>query len=783
MPTTIDNILFTDIYGNTSPNYKFNAGDYVKAEINIGVTCTIVSSLSNQITYSALTGEVTINEGSWYDEGFRIGDSVTFLDVDSSNVVVGTFNLTIISIPTDKTIVCSGLPNANNGLPGSNIWVFYKNSTKDEIELNLNWLSSTDVSTNPSMDSLIDGESLKLVVNSVSSLAVGGLANFSQIGKKSGGFEIQTAVIERWANTTYANATKFNYKIILELKDNGVLFPDEYIGTECLKFVFKLIGKQNNGDADGQELYYNAGANSGWFNEAYNSDVSDVESFATNQKLYYNDVNTISFSFLTNNSAPSNFEIGSCYASNDSTYNHNQAESQNKYLALLKTGLISSANIGTTYTSDQLTSAYNNLFYTIRLNNVTITPVGSQLQYDFSLDIDFKYIFNGASTSGFGNFLENRGIGEQNFYLWVKVGNTNVLVSSGPVEKKMPVGVAQPIETTYIINHDNNYNYNDTNPIIAVDNDDINEEDDLAFLCDFALNTNTANYEALNVYIVSNTAPNTDEFILEQMTFDLQNQDFNNFVDIFQNVANDLPTSSNKKTAMLKGFTYSAGFMNLRLYYPFVVNWKYWIKQLNATSYFKSIGADTKRWSNYTFDNGYKTYVKLGFVRDGVEDYYYKEFRIWKYDEGTAIQTTIELIDKSTLLTASNIIEGKEYTIRATHVNTAQNWNFLNAWGQITIEPKESQPRYLVSNEIDADLNNNLLIPNQYKRVNMTLTAPDTIVLECDLDVNLLSQEEYCITSKISQDGTNNNPIFVNKLTEDNLEKITEDNTNVKIKE
>jgi hypothetical protein len=65
----------------------------------------------------------------------------------------------------------------------------------------------------------------------------------------------------------------------------------------------------------------------------------------------------------------------------------------------------------------------------------------------------------------------------------------------------------------------------------------------------------------------------------------------------------------------------------------------------------------------------------------------------------------------------------------------------------------------------------------------MTLTAPDTIVLECDLDVNLLSQDEYCITSKISQDGTNNNPIFVNKLTENNLEKITEDNTNVKIKE
>jgi hypothetical protein len=632
------------------------------------------------------------------------------------------------------------------------------------------------------MDSLIDNETIKLVVNSVSSLAVAGTDTFTQVGKKSGAYGVTSATIERLADSTYANATKYNYKLTIELIDNGVLFPEEYQGSDCLKLVAKLIGKVNNGDAKGQEVFYYASANSGWFNEAYNGQISDILTFPISQNLYYNSKETINFQIEADAGVSNNIEIGASYVANDSNYNHNQQESQSNFLALLKTGLISTANIGQTFTSNQLTSAYNGLTYTIKLVNLVITSGASKV-FDVTLEIDFKYIFNGTSTSGFGNFIENRGQGDRVFYLWLKVGNTNVLVSSNDLSKKLPVGEAENIETTYLINHDNNYNYDDLNSIIAVDNEDINDEDDLAFLCDFALDTDAKNYEAINVYIVANTGPNTDEFILEQMNFNLLDQEFNNFVNIYQNVSNDLPSSSSKKQAFLKYLYFNSGFLGLRIYYPFLCRWKYWLKQLNATNYFKSIGKDTQLWSNYTNTNGYKTYIKLGFVRDGVEDYFYKEFRIYKYDEITDITSTIELIDKDTLTVSNNIIEGKEYTIKATHVNNVQNWNFLNAWGQITIEPKESQPRYLVSNEIDADVNNNLLIPNQYKRVNMTLTAPDTIVLECDLDVNLLSEAEYCITSKISQDGTNNNPIFVNKLTENNLEKITEDNTNVKIKE
>lgn len=783
MPVTIDNINFVDIYGNNSPTYKFNAGDYVKAEINIGITCTIISSLSNQITYSALTGEVTINEGSWYEEGFRVGDSITFLDVSSGNVVNGTYALTITAIPTDKTIRCTGLPNANNQLPGSNIWVFYKNSTKDEIELNLNYLPISDVSQTPSMSSLIDSETIKLSVTSLQALAVSGSLNLTQIGNKSAGFSIDTATITRQANSTFANATKYNYLITLEFTDNGVLFQNEYLGTECLKFVFKLIGKQNIGDTNGQELYYYAGSNSGWFNEAYNSEIPVLNTFPVIQPIYYNIVNNISFSFFTKSTAPNNIEIGSLYFTNDSNYNHNKLDAQNKFLALLKTGLINNGNIGQTFTSEQLPDDYYNLDYTVKLVDLKIQTVGAQKLYNVNLEIDFNYTPQGTPLDSFGHFLESRGIGEQGFYLWLKCGNTNALVCSGQAQKQLPVGSPYVIETKYIINHDNNFNYDNTFSLVATGDTDINDEDDLAFLCDIPLDTDTINYDAINIYLCANTSANTDEIVFEQMSFDLQGQDWNNFVNIFQNVANDLPVSSAKKIAMLRKVAYISPFTTLRVYYPFLCNWKYWQKQLNATAYFKSLGLDTKRWSNYTDTvNGYNTYVKIGFVHDGVEDYDYKQFRIWTYDESPDVTSTIELIDLDTLAVSNNIIEGKNYKIRATHVANVGTWDFLNCWGQITIEEKESQPRDLVSNEIDADLNKRL-IANQYRRLNMTLSAPDTIILECDLDSNLLNSDIYSISSKISNYGTNNNPIFVNKLTESGLDKILESGLDNKIKE
>ena len=118
--------------------------------------------------------------------------------------------------------------------------------------------------------------------------------------------------------------------------------------------------------------------------------------------------------------------------------------------------------------------------------------------------------------------------------------------------------------------------------------------------------------------------------------------------------------------------------------------------------------------------------------------------------------------------------------IKATHTFPS-NYN-QTPWGMITIEPKESSPRYIISTEVDRSQPENPLVgvTNQ-KRCDIQQLNPTTIILRCYVNTNLLSGSEFCISSKISDEGVLNPNPDNNKITENNIDKITEDGTNTKI--
>jgi hypothetical protein len=167
-------------------------------------------------------------------------------------------------------------------------------------------------------------------------------------------------------------------------------------------------------------------------------------------------------------------------------------------------------------------------------------------------------------------------------------------------------------------------------------------------------------------------------------------------------------------------------------------------------------------------------------VRDGVLDYYYQELSVLDYDQNTNVTSSIVIIDNSTGAPATSIVKGNTYTIQATHFKIVGDWDEFfptsTPYGQITVEQKESQPRWVVSTEIDADISPlNPLTGNAFKRLDEVRPNAKTIVYTATFDASGISGNEYCFTSKISEQGKPNNPIFDNKITEDAIDKITED--------
>lgn len=779
MPTLIKNTIFYDIFGTQYAKYTANAGDGITMRIDFSNCCCITSSQTQQISFSQLTGEVKISEGSWIDEGFRVGDAVTFEGFNEFNSGTGIYNLTIIAIPTDKIIVVTGLPALNNATPpDKHTWQLWVNKQKEEMEFSVNWLENQNTSLIPSMNSLIDGESQRFNLTGMNSLiitnGVGAGVNLIQVGKKSGSFSILNPRIWRANNDNFGGATRYNYILMLELKDFGFLFPTLYAGSNCLKLVSKIALKTKIGDTKTSDLYYLDNGNTGVFNEAFNSNISKVTTFPNSLSILpFNKPTSIPFTFKTSDTSLTKFEIGASYSTLDDAYNENQLTYQDNYLKLLKSGLIGTTEIGYTYYS----SSFGNEYYSIKLDSLSISTAGGIKTFTGVLTFD-PYYFKPpvyTMTDGFGKFIEARGDSDRQFYIWLKVGNTNCLLFGNQMTFEYPIGIVFNPELKSLVNHDDNFNHSDMSITGFTYATDINSEDDLGFVADLQLNQYDIN-NSIQIEVVCQDQQSGLYFSLEKMSYDISTQDFSNWVNTFQNVSNNLPTSSAKKQSYL---SYKSAWSNgifVRLYYPFLIRWEYWLNQLGASAYYISQSKNNKNWINYADVFHGKLFMKIGIIRNGVMDYNYTEIFPKNYDFDTNVVSSIQLIDNATSVATNSIIKGHTYTVTATHYKTVGNWA-LYPYGQITIEAKESSPRFVISTEIDADISPlNPLIGNISKRLDVTKPDLKTIIYSCTFDATNISGTDYCFTSKISEQGIDNNPIFEVKITEDNIDKATEDN-------
>jgi hypothetical protein len=742
MPIKLVSKSYTDIYGNSSSNYKANAGDKITSKLTISSDIYVRSDNQNSMSFDKVDGILKQTQGDFLELGFRKGMTIYWKDINNSNVITSSWSATIDDVyPLYVVVSGASLPNVNNSSSQGSIWFLYSDSTHDEINLSLNFTDIENPTSTP--DSLIDGEVSKFSYQGLTALSVNSTANLTQLGKKSGQFAITNTTIKRLADSTNVYVTGRsvrNYEVSFTTIFSGMLFEDMFIGNKCLKqfaqLDFRVVSSET---IKPTTISIDDECDTGWFNEAYNTEIPKVLSASSNiTKLYYNSTNTITATIQVKGTTTTQLEIGSVYETLDDTYNLNKAESQSDKLFLLKTGLIGTANIGTTYTSSGITP------YSITLSNFSYV--------DASGNRTFTVVFY-LVPSAFGTFIQNRGDSDRQFYLWLKAENYNYLIFGDVLEYKYEVGVEISPDLSTVFNHSYNLDYSDLT--IPTQCNDINIEDDLGFIADFYLFDSDVNSLVKSSIVVKNSSTNF-EFVLDSIEFDISQQDLNYWITQTLTLNNNLPQSSAKKAAYLIAKIGEGRLF--RLYYPFLINWTYWQKLVTTHPYFVSQNISNNDWFNFQV-SPWSLKIKTEIVRNDKTDWFYKDISIKDYDDSTVV-STISLFEYPSMSALNNLKEDKQILIRATHVAPTA-W-LTDIYGQITIEPKESSPRWVMSTEIDTNTDNaNPLYGINDNKLTTSGLGTTTIVFECLLDMTKVTSSNLCITSKISDDSMQGGDLFI----------------------
>lgn len=697
---------YTDIFGNVTTSYKANAGDKIVLTSIIEANILIQEDNVNSFQIDWVNNQLQLlGSKSWLKEGFRVGDTVSLKLYEKSTwTLFNTTSLTVDAVDNTYIRFTSGF----GGYFDKNAYIIQVSCTRnyDELDFNLNHI---DQLSNPTYNSLIDGELTTFKFKSLDSLSVSGTKTGLLIGKQSGQYLI-SSVLTRNAD---AHSSRV-YTIVTTFIQSGIYNSKWFDLGTCLKLCYKYSFYSVAGDISNlQTLEFSENANTGWFDEPFNTETVNSTLTTGITSLDYASASTHTVVIDSSSTA---LYLGACYISTDETYYKNKVDNQQNISYLLNSYVPLAVGTYTSYNSG----------YTIQITSITTVGTVKTINLTF--------------TPLFTTFIESCDEDNRLFYIWVRCGNINHLVFKNQLTKQidseLPLEVDEDL--TYFIRHNDNIE----NPSF-INLTKSNIEDNLAFTSTFYVSNFTV-WNSLKLSIVAYNSVTFDEFELEKVFFDLSNIKISNYgqyiLNEHQSVGNDLPSTSLKKKAHLTSILGEES--NWVVYYPFINNWKYWEEQLNASINFYP--NQNKNWLNYITGN-WTVNVKITQT-DSTTDYIYrKSIPISNYNTEPLIDTSFELYrSDNTLVTA--LLDGEIMTIKAIHDHSTIIGSTF--WGEITIEETETSPRYLLSTEIDYDNNaNSPIYPISGLRLTQS-TVSNITTFSCLVDVSKLNSNAK-ITSKI----------------------------------
>ena len=703
MPIIQLNNTFQNMFGVTSSFLKSNAGDLQTARINIRESISVNSSLGESIQNNPALNLMTWIGGDWEEEGFRVGDTIRITTYYiNTGVTIASTTTSIIWIQGDEMEVASALSSWYNQSNDEAVSIF-NTRNRESMTLDFNMVVNGSAG---SQYSLIDGEVSRFTFD----LSGGAGATGVQIGNKSGAYDINAQMLL----SSQVGFTR-EYSLEIDFQQSGIYNQDLFSFDNCLKLYARMSWSSLLGEPFGQtESIFNEDADSGWFNEAFNTGSIDAILVQGISELGYDQATSGQFVI---DSASNDYAIGSAYISNDDSYFKIQPESQSNLTMIVPSSLPISG------VANQSALNPDGAGYTIEVTNIATAGT--------IRTIDFTFTPNTAFTT----FMEAQTEGNKTFYVWMKFGSVNVLVFSGQLTKQ-PV-TAGPI--TMVVSEFFDHSQQLTDGSLVESGYTGNVEDDFGWIGKWRW-VKKALVTYVRVGVQAFNSSSGESFILQQNNFSLNNvpQDSSGLnayiLNETQAVNSSLPTTSVKREIQLKRDTSLDQPIEygVSLYFPYLYRWEYWLELMNVNADFYP-DEQTRNWVPYGNTGNWTLRLFVEYDMNGLAYEYFDNLLIKNYDSDANIEQDIQLFRADPLQNVQVIIEGEQMRIVATNtILNGDTWKEDSTWGMITIEPTESSPRWISSTAIDFDGNtSNPLTPLSGLRCDLTFPSPDVARLEC----------------------------------------------------
>lgn len=663
-----------------------------------------------------------LTQGGWEDYGFVAGDTVTIYNLNGAG---GTYTGAITYIDGSYLLVGTPPSAADDSY---SIGTFSVSKAPEGFDFFFNLVKNS----NPGNEnSLIDGEVQRFTVDGVDALSVAGSLSMTRLGKQSGGSEM-TAQITRIADVS----SRKRYEIELTFK----LFPwmdsEPFQAAECIKPWAKIVAlPQYNNPSVTLTTINSQNGNTGWRNENWNGGVANY----TFDSIAWTDDDSNPLTAF-DYSQPSNFEIqiNGAFTSgsllnfkmffpplNDSEFKNLETNHEINTISAVGSAPIAIA----TPTTISSATHYSGAAYSVEditvANNTTYATITGRI----------------VPNADMFTLMDDRDDNDRLYRLWVRCENPALDYNSSDainvecdyntaIETPIPLGAYSPVYKDIFLNH-----------YLDPAGDDCITEDDLLRETWLLLPLNTRYTQLAGRIWVVNTVTGSrflvDEVIVPFDPYPTQSDGTIPF-NYTANRGYKLPSLSEMlNVSFIRNSSIDiTGYYGVEFKYPVISRWEYWLPQNNANGDF--YGNKTKDWQHYSTGNWVMTTEVALQTIDNEEYSNIKQFTIRDYDDwaGTSV-FSYELLDGTPI---TQPVQGEIIKVICTHTPDSMTLGAINVWGNITIEPTESNPRYLISSWIDHGtwLANPLQPLDGETTINVTDNLTN-IVFECLFDSSKLN--------------------------------------------
>lgn len=796
--------------GSPSPTWLIrNTGDWYRLGFDINVAFEYIISQTNSISL-LIDNTIRLDSGQlWQDFGFEIGDTINFeiygfsdisltpvwvysltgrqityingsdIKVNGSDITIAPVSGTGIDMPGSFTRI--PFQDANNKTQNSaRIWV---NKLPKSISFKYGFTENSDYQ-NPTISSIIDGNSSQYITNNIDSLALGSTVNMSAVGIQSGA-GLQNVLITYIGASGFGNDFQIQFdSFVPTLYDDISNFinqspPDWLLGSETITDMLevKAYPRFNN-----PNLFIKASApqlgNVGWFNENFNGLQNDfsVKGIEYFDAFSNEPIQSLSYAQPTKVKAiisgvqnlvqnVSSFNLGFAWCPENSAYYKNKNTPIHKNLLVNTAG---ATNTGTFYLSNAFSPVLyhgftNNPDIEMNVKNVRFSQSGNDVVYEATFE----------PTSGFNSFIQSIDEIDRNYCLWISAADSSrVLENTNRVSLLLdfnkldlfipPIGSWDNL-TINFYEHPNN----GTEDLSGNCGTDFIVEDDLLMRADFFIEEGGVIPNGLEFIIEAVNVNNGDSYNLDKYSVNFASfpstisgiplVDFEatrGFKYVQGNNKNWIKVVRNPSRDTLNSLAYIA-------YYGFKIRYEDWIPRIGVPNDFYNPNLENNGfnndWYNYQNNNwnvhfsinllaaqngNNVRYVNTAFmpIRDYLQNPNISTvWNFYRYSDNQLLNTGIDI---ETGRPSAALLDNEQTKIEVIFTRNTGAWaNLSDVYATVRLEVYKGSGQMdlrQISSMVDSENDNPLKPLNGETRLKLTLLNPTQVKAECIIEPSLL---------------------------------------------